>query len=66
MAASWPIKFHTAAKPCVKRKSNNDAQNKMKENIAFFLIGHLGRYLCCFYQTFTFFIGKTDSFASVP
>jgi ribosomal protein S6 len=28
MATSWPIKFHTAAKPGVKRKSNNDAQNK--------------------------------------
>jgi hypothetical protein len=24
MATSWPIKFHTAAKPGVKRKSNND------------------------------------------
>ena len=25
-----------------------------------FSIGHLGRYLCCFYRTFTFFISKTD------
>jgi hypothetical protein len=31
MATSWPIKFHTAAKPGVKRKSNNDAQNKTNE-----------------------------------
>jgi hypothetical protein len=28
MATSCPIKFHTAAKPGVKRKSDNDAQNK--------------------------------------
>jgi hypothetical protein len=26
MATSCPIKFHTAAKPDVKRKSDNDAQ----------------------------------------
>jgi hypothetical protein len=32
MATSWPIKFHTAAKPGVKRKSNNDAQNKMMKS----------------------------------
>ena len=32
---------------------------KMKTS-HFFSIGHLGRYLCCFYQTFTFFISKTD------
>jgi hypothetical protein len=25
---AWPIKFHTAAKPGVKRKRDNDAQNK--------------------------------------
>ena len=31
MATSWPIKFHTAAKPGVKRKSNKDAQNKNNE-----------------------------------
>jgi hypothetical protein len=31
MATSWPIKFHTAAKPDVKRKSDNDAQNKNNE-----------------------------------
>jgi len=31
MATSWPIKFHTAATPGVKRKSNNDAQNKNNE-----------------------------------
>ena len=30
MARSWPIKFHTAAKTGVKRKSNTDAQNKKK------------------------------------
>jgi hypothetical protein len=34
------------------------------ENIAFFLIGHLGQYLCCFYRTFTFFISKTDKIDS--
>ena len=28
MATSWPIKCHTAAKPGVKRNSDNDAQNK--------------------------------------
>ena len=32
---------------------------KMKTS-HFFSIRHLGRYLCCFYGTFTFFIGKTD------
>ena len=31
MATSWPIKFHTATKPGVKRKSDNDAQNKNNE-----------------------------------
>ena len=31
MATSWPIKFHTAAKPGVKRKSNKNAQNKNNE-----------------------------------
>ena len=31
MATSWPIKFHTTAKPGVKRKSDNDAQNKNNE-----------------------------------
>jgi hypothetical protein len=31
MATSWPIKFHTAAKLGVKRKSNNDAHNKNTE-----------------------------------
>jgi hypothetical protein len=31
MATSWLIKFHTAAKPNVKRKSDNDAQNKNNE-----------------------------------
>ena len=31
MATSWPIKFHTAAKPGMKRKSDNDAQNKNNE-----------------------------------
>jgi len=31
MATSWPIKFHTAAKPGVKRKGDNDAQNKYNE-----------------------------------
>jgi hypothetical protein len=31
MATSWPIKFHTAAKLGVKRKSNNDAHNKNNE-----------------------------------
>jgi hypothetical protein len=31
MATSCPIKFHTAAKPGVKRKSDNDAQNKNNE-----------------------------------
>jgi hypothetical protein len=31
MATSCPIKFHTAAKPDVKRKSDNDAQNKNTE-----------------------------------
>ena len=34
---------------------------KMKTS-HFFLIGHLGRYLYCFYQTFLFFIDKTDRF----
>jgi hypothetical protein len=28
---AWPIKFHTAAKPGVKRKCDNDAQNKNNE-----------------------------------
>jgi len=28
MATSWPIKFHTAAKTGVKKKSNKDAQNE--------------------------------------
>ena len=28
---AWPIKFHTAAKPRVKRKHDNDAQNKNNE-----------------------------------
>jgi hypothetical protein len=31
MATSCPIKFHIAAKPGVKRKSDNDAQNKNTE-----------------------------------
>jgi len=31
MATSCPIKFHTAAKPGVKRKSDNAAQNKNNE-----------------------------------
>jgi hypothetical protein len=31
MATSWPIRFHTAAKPGVKRKSDNDVQNKNNE-----------------------------------
>jgi hypothetical protein len=31
-----------------------------KKKTSFFNIGHLGRYLCCFYRTSTFFIGKTD------
>jgi hypothetical protein len=31
MATSFPIKFHTATKPDVKRKSDNDAQNKNTE-----------------------------------
>jgi hypothetical protein len=31
MATSCPIKFQTAAKPGVKRKSDNDAQNKNNE-----------------------------------
>jgi DNA recombination-dependent growth factor C len=31
MATSWPIKFHTASKLGVKRKSNNDALNKNNE-----------------------------------
>ena len=31
MATSCPIKFHTAAKLGVKRKSDNDAQNKNNE-----------------------------------
>jgi hypothetical protein len=54
MATSFPIKFHTAAKPGVKRKSDNPNGSLL------FSIGHQGRYLCCFYRTFTFFIGKTD------
>jgi len=28
---AWPIKFHTATKMGVKRKSNKDAQNKNNE-----------------------------------
>jgi hypothetical protein len=40
-------------------RNGNEFPEK-NENIAFFSIGHLGRYLCCFYLTFTFFIGKTD------
>jgi hypothetical protein len=31
MATSCPLKFHTAAKPGVMRKSDNDAQNKNNE-----------------------------------
>jgi hypothetical protein len=31
MAISGPIKFQTAAKPGVKRKNDNDAQNKNNE-----------------------------------
>ena len=31
MATSWPIKFHTTAKPGVKRKSDKDAQNQNNE-----------------------------------
>ena len=31
MATSWPIKFYTATKLGVKRKSNNDALNKNNE-----------------------------------
>jgi hypothetical protein len=32
MATSWPIKFHTTAKPGVKRKSDNDAQKKIMKS----------------------------------
>ena len=31
MTTSWPIKFRTAAKPGVKRKSDKDTQNKYNE-----------------------------------
>jgi hypothetical protein len=40
-------------------RNGYELPEKMKTS-HFFLIGHLGRYLCCFYLTFTFFIGKSD------
>jgi hypothetical protein len=39
MGTSWPIKFHIAAKPGVKRKSDNDAQNKNNEKYEAVFIG---------------------------
>jgi hypothetical protein len=48
----------------IMRNGYEFPRKKMKTS-HLFLVGHLGRYLCCFYRTFTFFI-RYDNVTLIP
>ena len=47
-----------------ERRIGKGTNLRKKKTSHLFSIGHLGWYWCCFYRTFTIFIGKTDKIDS--